>query len=94
MKNPNEALNLIRLGKKVLSNWKAEFDKTRIEIEKQAVRRWDFQQQSKEIFATPLHMVNVLDDLEQALIIVMQFYAILSPELKAVTGSAATIVAE
>ena len=34
MKNPDEALNLIKLGKKVLQNWKAEFDKTRIEIEK------------------------------------------------------------
>ena len=58
------------------------------------MRRWDFQQQAKEIFATPLHMVEVLNDLEKAHIVVQEFFAILSPELKAVTGSAATIEAE
>jgi hypothetical protein len=94
IKNPHEAVRLIQQGKVVLTLWKHEFDKTRIEIEKQAVRRWDFQQQSKEIFATPLHMVEVLNDLEKAHIVGQEFFAILSPELKAVTGDAATIEAE
>lgn len=94
IKNPHEAIKLIRQGKVVLQLWKSEFHKTRIEIEKQTVRRWDFQQQSKEIFATPTHMVEVLNDLEKAHIVVQEFFAILSPELKAVTGSAATIEAE
>jgi hypothetical protein len=42
-KNPQEGLRKIQLGKKVLTSWKNEYDKTKQEIEKQAVRRWDFQ---------------------------------------------------
>jgi hypothetical protein len=40
----------------------------------------------KEIFATPMHMVDVLTDLEEARKIQEQFYAILGPELMKVTG--------
>ena len=43
---------------------------------------------------TPLYMKDVLDDLEKALIIVQEFYAILGPDLEAVTGSSETIEAE
>ena len=39
-------------------------------------------------------MKDVLEDLEKAQIIVQEFYAILGPDLKAVTGSAETIEAE
>lgn len=55
------------------------------------MRRWDFQQQQKEIFKTPLHMINVLSNLQEAHTVQQEFYAILSPELKAVTGSAKAI---
>jgi len=39
-------------------------------------------------------MRNVLEDLEQACIIIQEFYAILGPDLKAVTGNAEQIDAE
>jgi uncharacterized protein YnzC (UPF0291/DUF896 family) len=84
--HPSEALRRIKLSKNVLSNWKKYFDITRNEIEKQTVHRWEFQPEMKEIFATPLHMVDVLDDLEVARTIQEQFYAILGPELMKVTG--------
>jgi dynein heavy chain len=39
-------------------------------------------------------MRNVLEDLEQACVIIQEFYAILGPDLKAVTGNAEQIDAE
>jgi hypothetical protein len=39
-------------------------------------------------------MRNVLEDLEEACVIIQEFYAILGPDLKAVTGNAEQIDAE
>lgn len=39
-------------------------------------------------------MRTVLSDLEQACVIIQEFYAILGPDLKAVTGDAAMIDGE
>jgi dynein heavy chain len=54
------------------------------------VRRWDFPSY-KDIFTPPQYMITVLSDLEQACIITQEFYAILGPDLKAVTGSSEQI---
>jgi len=71
----------------VLKKWKKEFDDTKRAIEEeQTVRRWDFQS-TKDIFNPPIYMTTVLTDLEQACVIIQEFYAILGPDLKAVTGS-------
>jgi archaellum component FlaC len=74
-----------------LLKWKKEYDATKRDIEQQqTVKRWDFTRQ-KEIFEQSIHMRNVLGDLEQACVIIQEFYAILGPDLKAVTGDAAQI---
>lgn len=39
----HEALKIIQSGKSVLANWQLEFARTRQEIEKQTVHRWEFQ---------------------------------------------------
>lgn len=49
------------------------------------MKRWDFEK-IKEIFKTPQYMRQVLDDLKKACIIIQEFFAILGPDLKAVTG--------
>jgi dynein heavy chain len=90
-KKPEEAIPIIQKGKEVLEKWKEEFQKTRRDIEdEQTVKRWDFQS-TKEIFSTPAYMVHVLTDLESACVIIQEFYAILGPDLKAVTGSSEQI---
>ena len=75
----------------MLDKWKKEFFATRRDIEnEQTVKRWDFQS-TKEIFNTPTYMITVLTDLEKACIITQEFFAILGPDLKAVTGSSEQI---
>ena len=72
----------------MLLKWKKEYDATKRDIEQQqTVKRWDFTRQ-KEIFEQSIHMRTVLSDLEQACVIIQEFYAILGPDLKAVTGDA------
>jgi dynein heavy chain len=90
-KKPEEAIPIIKKGITVLKKWKKEFDDTKRAIEEeQTVRRWDFQS-TKDIFNPPMYMVTVLQDLEEACIITQEFYAILGPDLKAVTGSSEQI---
>jgi dynein heavy chain len=90
-KKPEDAIKIIKQGKSVLVKWKRDFDATRRDIEvQQTVKRWDFSK-VKEIFEQPLYMGTVLDDLERACVVVQEFFAILGPDLKAVTGSAKQI---
>ena len=94
MKRPEEALKLIRQGIEVLQKWRKEFLNTKKEIEdQQTVKKWDFQS-FKEIFAQPQYMVQVLEDLAEAHTIIQEFFAILGPDLKQVTGSADKIDAQ
>jgi len=93
-KKPEDAIKIIQQGNSVLAKWKKEYDATKRDIEQQqTVKRWDFTRQ-KEIFEQSIHMRTVLSDLEQACIITQEFYAILGPDLKAVTGDAAMIDGE
>lgn len=90
-RKPEEAIPIIQKSKTVLKKWKKEFDDTKRAIEdEQTVRRWDFPSY-KDIFTPPQYMITVLSDLEQACIITQEFYAILGPDLKAVTGSSEQI---
>lgn len=91
MKPPQVALNIIRQGIDVLQKWRKEYFATKKDIEEQqTIKKWDFQTQ-KDIFAAPLYMVKVLEDLAEAHTIIQQFYAILGNDLKQVTGSAQQI---
>ena len=93
-KKPEVAIKIIKQGNSVLEKWKKEYDNTKRDIEQQqTVKRWDFTRQ-KEIFEQSIHMREVLKDLEEACIITQEFYAILGPDLKAVTGDANSIDAE
>lgn len=79
---------MIQQGRVVLHKWKKEYDATKRDIEtQQTVKRWDLPTY-KEIFATPIYMGSVLADLEEAHKVIQEFFAILGPDLKAVTGSA------
>jgi hypothetical protein len=66
MKRPEDALKMIKQAIEVLNKWKKEFWATKKHIEdQQTVKKWDFQSQ-KEIFAAPIYMVQVLEDLGEA----------------------------
>lgn len=85
-RKPDEAIIIIQKGKNVLDKWKKEFEQTKRDIEEeQTVKRWDFQK-TREIFAPPIYMKTVLCDIEKACTIIQEFYAILGPDLKQVTG--------
>jgi len=69
-----------------LDKWHSEFNKTKRDIEDQlTVKRWDFEK-IKEIFKSPIYMRSVLEHLKEACIIIQEFFSILGPDLKAVTG--------
>ena len=86
-KKPEQAILDIESGIQVLDKWNSEFARTRQEIENEmTIPRWDFTSQ-KAIFAKPLHMVKILENLKATCRIVKEFYAILSEQLAAVTGS-------
>ena len=77
----------IDAGIQVLDKWQQEFNRTRQEIENElTIVRWDFTDANK-LFDKPKHMVYVLKDLQKTCKISQEFYAILSEELAAVTGS-------
>lgn len=62
-----------------------------MEIEAETtVRRWDFSKQ-KEIFVKPKYMKSILDDLKRACTVLKEFFSLLGPDLKAVTGSSEQI---
>ena len=86
-KKPQDAIADIEAGIQVLERWYQEFGRTRQEIENElTIARWDFTNQ-KQIFEKPLHMVTILKNLKDTCRIVKEFYAILSNDLAAVTGS-------
>jgi len=90
-KKPDIAIADIEAGIQVLDRWHAEFGRTRQEIENEVHSvRWDFTNQ-KQIFEKPQHMVLILKDLKATCRVVKEFYAILSNELAAVTGSRSNI---
>ena len=93
-KKPVDAIADIRQGIVVLEIWISEFKKTKTSIEAEAtIKRWEFGS-TREIFAPPKHMIKVLHDLEEACKVTDEFYAILGPDLKAVTGSSEQINGE
>lgn len=62
-----------------------------MEIEAEAtVKRWDFTK-TKEIFIKPRHMKSILEDMRQVCTTLKEFYSLLGPDLKAVTGDAESI---
>jgi len=80
-KKPDQAIVIIRKGKSVLESWRRKFEETKRAIEdEQTIKRWDFQKY-REIFATPIYMKSVLENIEEACIIIQEFYAILGPDL-------------
>jgi dynein heavy chain len=54
------------------------------------VKRWDFTK-TKEIFIKPRHMKSILEDMRQVCTTLKEFYSLLGPDLKAVTGDADSI---
>lgn len=91
MKRPEDAHKMIKQGIEVLQKWRKEYFATKKDIEEQqTIKKWDFQTQ-KDIFAAPQYMVKVLEDLAEAHTIIQEFFAILGPDLKQVTGSAEQI---
>lgn len=90
-KNPDDAISDIESGIQVLDKWYTEFCRTRAEIENEPhSARWDFTNQ-KQIFEKPIHMGVILKDLKSTCRVMKEFYAILSNDLAAVTGSRSNI---
>jgi len=86
-KKPEQAIEDIEAGITVLEKWQNEFSRTKTEVEAgNSIPRWDFTNQ-KLILEKPMHMVKILDNLKTTCNVVKEFYAILSEELAAVTGS-------
>lgn len=57
-----------------------------MEIESEStVRRWEFPK-TKEIFLKPKHMIKVLGNIKDACVDLKEFFSLLGPDLKAVTG--------
>lgn len=62
-----------------------------MEIESEiTLKRWDFSK-TKEIFAKPKYMSTILRDIREACTVLKQFFSLLGPDLKAVTGSSEQI---
>lgn len=90
-KKPADAIADIESGILVLDRWSVEFSRTKQEIENElTIARWDFNN-PKQMFEKPSHMVRILQDLKTTCKITKEFYAILSNELAAVTGSRSNI---
>lgn len=90
-KKPEQAISDIEAGMQVLDKWHSEFARTRQEIENElTIARWDFTNQ-RTIFEKPQHMGKILENLKETCRIVKEFFAILSEELAAVTGSSQEI---
>jgi dynein heavy chain len=89
---PNKSIATIQQGEKCLTKWMIKFQETKKEIEKEnnGQNRWDFST-TGELFDRPKYMRNVLGNLSEACQILKDFFAILGPDLKAVTGDAEQI---
>jgi len=88
---PDEAIDWILTGMKVLERWESQYAVTRseIELEGSGVRRWDYN--SGTLFARPRHMRGILGELKEACTIRKEFVTLLGPDLKAITGSSEQI---
>lgn len=88
---PDQAISIINQGINVLDKWQKQFNQTKMEIEAEAtVKRWDFTK-TKEIFIKPKHMKSILHDMHAVCTTLKEFYSLLGPDLKAVTGDADSI---
>ena len=54
------------------------------------VKRWEFPK-AKEIFNKPKHMMSILMDIKAVCTTLKEFFSLLGPDLKAVTGDADSI---
>jgi dynein heavy chain len=54
------------------------------------VKRWEFTK-AKEIFVKPKHMMSILMDMRAVCTTLKEFFSLLGPDLKAVTGDADSI---
>ena len=89
-KKPADAIADIEASIEVLDRWYHEFFRTKTTIENElSIPRWDFN--IKQLFEKPTHMIRILQDLKTTCKITKEFYAILSNELAAVTGSRSNI---
>jgi dynein heavy chain len=62
-----------------------------MEIESETtVKRWEFTK-TKEIFIQPKYMKQILEDIKEACTVLKEFFSLLGPDLKAVTGSSEQI---
>ena len=62
-----------------------------MEIETESsVKRWDFSK-TKEIFLKPKYMITILYNFKEACTVLKEFFSLLGPDLKAVTGSSEQI---
>jgi len=86
---PDKSIAIIEQGEKCLNKWVNKFQETKKEIEKEnnGQNRWDFST-TGELFDRPRYMRQVLGSLKEACTILKDFFAILGPDLKAVTGDA------
>lgn len=88
---PDDAINVINQGINVLEKWQKQFNQTKMEIESEStVKRWDFTK-TKEIFIKPKYMKQILEDIKEACTVLKEFFSLLGPDLKAVTGSSEQI---
>ena len=88
---PTDAITVINQGINVLDKWQKEFNKTKMEIEQEpAIRRWEFTK-TKEIFMKPRYMKEILEDIREACTVLKEFFSLLGPDLKAVTGDSEQI---
>jgi dynein heavy chain len=88
---PEEAIDLIEIGTKVLERWEQQYTITRneIELEGSGVRRWDYN--NAQLFSRPRYMRNILGEIKDACTIRKEFITLLGPDLKAITGSSEKI---
>lgn len=88
---PDEAIDLIVTGMKVLDRWESQYTITRneIEMEGSGIRRWDYNHGI--LFGRPRYMRSILGEIKEACTIRKEFVTLLGPDLKAITGSSEQI---
>ena len=88
---PENAIDLIEIGNKVLERWEQQYTVTRneIELEGSGVRRWDYN--NAQLFSRPRYMRSILNEIKDACTIRKEFVTLLGPDLKAITGSGEAI---
>lgn len=88
---PDQAITVINQGITVLDKWQRQYHETKMQIEAEGtVKRWEFTK-AKEIFVKPKHMMSILMDMRAVCTTLKEFFSLLGPDLKAVTGDADSI---